>query len=121
MASLPQGERSGTDLVAEDEPEAVRDGREAMHRPVADYADPARPWRLDLQCAGTCQVQRRLVAELVPLVSPGLTWAEAIPKLRCSRCGEPVAIAGLNGPPKTPGGGAAWLLLQGTGRWRWQP
>lgn len=48
-----------------------------MRRPVADYVDPGQPWRLDVQCVGSCPVQRRLVAELVTLVSPGLTWAEA--------------------------------------------
>lgn len=104
--------------MAEDEPEAVRRGREAMGRPVGDYADPGQAWRLDLQCRGTCPVQHRLVADLVPLIPPGLTWAEALPRLRCSRCGEPAAIAGLSGPPATPGAGATWLLLLGSGRWR---
>lgn len=107
--------------MAEDEPEAVRRGREAMGRPVAAYADPAQGWRLTLQCSGSCWAQRRWVAELVPMVPPGLTWAKAIRKLRCSQCGKPAAIVGLSGPSVTPGGGATWLLLlQGTGRWRWR-
>lgn len=79
----------------EDEPEPVRRGREAMRGPVADFADPAKAWHLVVQCAGSCRVQRRLVADLVPLVPPGLTWAKVMPKLRCSQCGEPADIIGL--------------------------
>jgi hypothetical protein len=34
-------------------------------------------------------------------------------------CGEQADIVGLSGPPKTPGGGNVWLLLQrGKGEWR---
>ena len=105
--------------MTEAEPEPVRRGRDAMRRPVADFADPAQAWRLVLQCAGSCRVQHRLVADLVPLVPPGLTWAEVMPKLRCSQCGEDADIVGLSGPPTTPGAGGVWLLLQhGKGQWR---
>jgi hypothetical protein len=105
--------------MTDDEPEPVRRGREAMDQFVADFADPAEEWHLAMQCAGSCRVQRRLVADLVPLVPPGLTWAEVAPKLRCSQCGEQADIVGLSGPPKTPGGGNVWLLLQrGKGEWR---
>jgi len=105
--------------MTEDEPEPVRRGREAMGRFVADFADPAEEWHLVVQCAGSCRVQRRLVADLVPYVPPDLTWAEVVPKLRCSQCGEQVDIVGLSGPRKTPGGGSVWLLLQrGKGEWR---
>ena len=106
--------------MAEDEPEAVRRGREVMRRPVADYVDPGRPWRLDIQCTGTCPVQQRSVADLALVVPAGMTWAEAIPKMRCSRCGEPVAIAGLSGPPETPSTGMSWLLLYSSGQRRWR-
>ena len=102
------------------EPEAVRRGRQALYQLVTDYADPGQRWRLDVQCAGSCPVQGRLVAKLVQVVPAGLTWAEAIPKMRCGRCGEPVAIAGLSGPPETPSAGASWFLLYSTGRWRWR-
>lgn len=104
--------------MIEDEPGPVRGGREAMRQAVTDFADSAQVWHLVLQCAGSCPVQHRLVADLVPLVPPGLTWAEVMPRLRCSKCSEPAAIAGLSGPPVTPGGGATWLLLHGMGRWR---
>jgi uncharacterized membrane protein len=90
-----------------------------MSRPVAEFADPAKGWELVVQCAGRCSKQRRLVADLVPYVPAGLTWAEVVPKLRCSRCGEPADIVGLSGPPATPGFGGVWLLLQhGKGEWR---
>jgi hypothetical protein len=101
------------------EPEPVRRGREAMGRPVADLADPGRPWSLHLQCVGACRMQRRLVADLVPHVPPGLTWGEVVARLRCGRCGETADIVGLSGPPKMPGGGGTWLLLQrGKGHWQ---
>lgn len=104
---------------SEPEPEPVLRGREAMGRPVADFADPGRPWSLHLQCAGACRVQRRLVADLVTHVPPGLTWAEVVARLRCSQCGADADIVGLNGPPKTPAAAGAWLLLQrGEGQWR---
>ena len=90
-----------------------------MGRPVADFAVPAGAWCLVVQCAGSCRVQRRPVADLVLQLPPGLTWTEAMMKLRCGRCGEDADIVGLSGPPKTPGGGGAWLLLQpGKGQWR---
>ena len=101
-------------MADDDKPEAVRRGREAMQRPVAEFADPARPWRLDVQCTGSCPVQHRPVAKLARVVPAGMTWAEAIPKMRCGRCGEPVAIAGLSGPPETPSAGVSWLLLYST-------
>jgi hypothetical protein len=100
------------------EPEPVRRGRKAMCQPVADFADPVRPWRLDLQCAGSCPVQHRPVTELVRVVPAGMTWAKAIPKMRCGRCGEPVAIAGLSGPSETPSAGfpgCCWSALAGGG------
>ena len=106
--------------MADDEPEAVRRGREALRRPVTDYADLGQGWRLDVQCAGSCPVQHRPVAGLARVVPAGMAWAEAIPKMRCGRCGEPVAIAGLSGPPETPGAGSSWLLLYNTGRWQWR-
>ena len=106
--------------MTKDEPEAVWRGREALRRPVADYADPGQEWRLDVQCAGSCPVQDRLVAELVWVVPISLTWVEVVPRMRCGRCGEPVAIAGLSGPPETPSAGVSWLLLYGTGQWRWR-
>ena len=106
--------------MADDEPEAVRRGREAMGRPVTDFANPGQGWRLDVQCAGSCPVQQRLVAELVRVVPTSLTWAEVIPRMRCGRCGEPVAIAGLSGPPETPSAGSSWLLLFSSGQWRWR-
>ena len=59
--------------MAEDEPKAVRRGRVAMGQPVSDFADPARSWRLNVQCAGFCPVQSCLVAELVRAVPIGLT------------------------------------------------
>jgi hypothetical protein len=49
----------------------------------------------------------RLVADLVPYVPPDLTWAEVVPKLRCSQCGEQADIVGLSGWPKASGGGSA--------------
>jgi len=105
--------------MTEDEPEPVRRGQEAMGRSVADFADPAEEWLLVVQCAGSGRVQRRLVADLVPYVPPDLTWAEVVPKLRCSQCSEQADIVGLSGPPKTPGGGSVWLLLQrGKSEWR---
>ncbi|TPG51793.1 hypothetical protein EAH89_19525 [Roseomonas nepalensis] len=102
-----------------DLPEPVRRGQEAMGRPVGDFAAPAGQWALFLQCAGSCRVQRRLVADLVPLIPPDLTWAEVVPKLRCSQCGASASIVGLSGPPRQPGLGSTWLLLQwGKGAWR---
>jgi hypothetical protein len=108
-----------TEAAIEDEPEPVRRGRKAMCRSVADFADPAKDWELVVQCADSCRVQRRLVADLVPILPTGLTWAEVVPKLRCARCSEPASIVGLGGPPRTPGAGGTWLLLQrGEGPWR---
>lgn len=105
--------------ISEDEPEPVRRGREALAQRVSEYADPGSGWELAVQCAGPCQRQKRLVADLVPLVPPGLTWAEVLPKLRCSNCGAPADVVGLGGPPVTPGAAGTWLLLQeGTGAWR---
>jgi hypothetical protein len=105
--------------MTEDEPEPVCRGREAMGRSVADFANSVEEWLLVVQCAGPCRVQRRLVADLVPYVPPDLTWAEVVPKLRCSQCGEQADIVGLSGRPKTPGDGRDWLLLQrGKGEWR---
>ncbi|MBI0537745.1 hypothetical protein D9599_19475 [Roseomonas sp. KE2513] len=102
-----------------DEPEPVRRDREAMARSVLDFAAPAEGWELVMQCAGTCSRRNRLVADLVPQIPAGLTWAEVVPKLRCSQCGGSASIVGLSGPPKTPGTGATWLLLQrGEGKWR---
>ena len=105
--------------MSEDEPEPVRRGREALGRCVSDFADPASGWELVVQCAGSCRTQRRLVSDLVPLVPPELTWAEVLPKFRCSDCDEPAEIVGLGGPPTTSGAGRSWLLLQrGAGTWR---
>ncbi|WP_043367476.1 hypothetical protein [Belnapia sp. F-4-1] len=105
--------------MTEDEPAPVRRGRVAMRQAVADFAAPAAGWHLIVQCAGHCRRQHRLVAELVPQISPGLTWAEVLPKLRCNQCGKPADIVGLSGPPETPGVGGTWLLLQrGAGQWR---
>ncbi len=103
--------------MAEDEP--VRRGREALARTVGDFADPASGWELVIQCAGSCVRQRRLVADLVPMVPAALTWGEVLPKLRCSRCGAPADIVGLAGPPAVPGHAGTWLLLQrGVEDWR---
>jgi hypothetical protein len=98
--------------MTEDEPEPVHRGREALARPVADFADPAEGWYLIMQCSGSCWVQRRLVSDLVPQVPPGLNWAEVLPKLRCSRCGEQTEIVGLSGPATTLGSTSTWLVLQ---------
>src|SRR6476646_10646398 len=94
------GKRRRLPGMTEDEPEPVRRGREAMGRFVADFADPAEGWHLVVQCAGSCRVQRRLVADLVPHVPPGLTWAEVVPKLRCSQCSEQADIVGLRQHPE---------------------
>jgi hypothetical protein len=108
-----------TEAAIEDEPEPVRRGLAALGRTVGDFADPAEQWELVVQCQGACRTQRRLVADLVPLVPAGLSWAEVVPKLRCSHCGEPADIVGLSGPPETPGFGGVWLLLQhGSAAWR---
>jgi len=105
--------------MTEGEPEPVRRGREAMGRAVAEFANATEEWHFVVQCAGSCRVQHRLVADLVPHVPPSLTWAEVVPKLRCSQCGEQADIVGLSGPPKMPGGGNVWVLLQrGQGEWR---
>jgi hypothetical protein len=90
-----------------------------MGRPVAEFADPAGTWSLVVQCAGPCRVRHRLVEDLVPQLPRGLTWAAAMTKLRCGRCGEDADIVGLSGPPETPGGGGVWLLLhRGKSHWR---
>ncbi|MFC7738577.1 hypothetical protein ACFQX4_22855 [Roseomonas sp. GCM10028921] len=105
--------------MPENDPEPVRRGREALERRAGEFADPACAWELVVQCAGLCRAQRRLVADLVPLVPPELTWAEVPPKLRCSACGAPADNIGLGGPPAAPGVGGSWLLLQrGPGKWR---
>ena len=103
----------------EQAPEPVRRGQEVMGRPVGDFAAPIEHWTLFLQCAGSCRVQRRLVADLVPSIPPDLTWAEVVLDLRCSQCGAPASLVGLSGPPRKPWLGSTWLLLQrGEGTWR---
>ncbi len=82
--------------MTEDEPEPVRGGRKVMGRFVADFADPAKGWHLVVQCAGSCRVQHRLVADLVPYIPPSLTWAEMVPKLPCNQCGEQADSVGLS-------------------------
>ena len=83
---------------APDEPEPVRRGREALARTVGEFADPAQQWELVVKCAGPCARQRRLVADLVPVLSPTLTWAEALANFRCRLCGAPAGIVELSGP-----------------------
>jgi len=108
------------DAPEEGEPEPVRRGREAMAKMVSDYADPARPWELVMQGRGTCKARRCPVADLVPMIPTGLTWAEVTPRLSCDLCGAPADIIGLAGPPAHPDLGQTWLLLQKgeTSRWR---
>ena len=97
--------------MTEEDPEPVRRGREALARTVGEFADPVRQWELVVQCAGPCTRQRRLVADLVPVLPPSLTWAEALAGFRCKRCGAPAYVVGLAGPSATPGH-ETWLLLQ---------
>lgn len=105
--------------MANEELEPVRRAREALARRVGEYADPAKAWELVLQCTGSCKPQRRLVADLVPVLAPDLIWAEVVMKFRCRHCQSPADIMGLVGPPAVPGLGGIWLLLQGsTGMWR---
>jgi hypothetical protein len=59
--AITKGHATEASLMTEDKPEPVRRGWEAMRRPVANLADPAQAWRLDLQCAGSCLVQRLVV------------------------------------------------------------
>ena len=112
--------RASGDLMAvEKASELVHRGQEAMRRPVGDFAAPSERWALFLQCAGSCRVQRHLVADVASNIPLDLTWAEAVPKLQCSQCGKPASSVGLSGPSRKPWLGSTWLLLQrGEGMWR---
>jgi hypothetical protein len=41
-------------------------GTGSLGRAVDEFADPAKPWEMVVQCGGPCPTHRRLVADLVP-------------------------------------------------------
>ena len=97
--------------MAMGKPASAWQGREVLAQTVGEFADPAKQWELVVQCAGSCAGRRRFVADLVPDLSPTLTWAEALAQFQC-QCGAQADIVGLAGPPVTPFATVTWLLLR---------